>query len=291
MQLAFLGTGLMGRPMAVRLLAAGHTVAVYNRTRAKAEALGPLGARVADSPAAAIDGAACVVLMLADDTAIRDTVLLDATRPSLAGRAVIQMGTIAPGESRALAAAIRAAGGDYLEAPVLGSIAEAEAGTLMVMVGGTAEQLARWSAVLRCFGPDPLPVGAVGQAATLKLALNQLIGSLITAFALSLGLVQRAGLDPELLMRVLRQSALYAPTFDRKLPRLLNRQYADPNFSTKHLLKDITLALGEARGAGLAAPVLEGVQRALLAAMEHGLADADYASLYEIVNPAGGTIR
>ncbi len=291
MRVAFIGTGLMGRPMAARLLGVGHTVTVYNRTRTKAEPLAPLGAHVADSPAMALEAAETVVLMLADGTAIRDTLFADAARARLAAHTVIQMGTIAPEESRSFADMVCTASGAYLEAPVLGSIAEAEAGTLTVMVGAAPELFDHWAPLLRCFGPEPLRVGPVGHAAALKLALNQLIGSQMAAFALSLGLVQRAGVDPDLFMRVLRGSTLFAPTFGRKLPRLLDRHYADPNFPIKHLLKDICLALGEARHHGLAASALEGVEHLLRSALAQGLADADYSALYEIVNPpqqAGG---
>lgn len=285
MHIALLGTGLMGRALAERLLASGHAVSTYNRTQAKAEPLRALGAQVADTPAAAIEHAECVMLMLADARAIRETLLGTACRAHLADRTVVQMGTIGPEESDGIASAVTRAGGEYLEAPVLGSLAEARAGALEVLVGGTPAQFARWMPVLRCLGPEPVLVGPVGHAAKLKLALNQLIASLTTAFSLSLGLMRRAQIDVELFMRVLRRSALYAPTFDKKLPRMQDREYTQPNFPTRHLLKDVRLGLAAARACGLATTALEGVERVVAQACTTELADLDYSALYEVVDP------
>ena len=98
------------------------------------------------------------------------------------------------------------------------------------MVGGTQDQLHRWGPVLQSLGQEPRLVGPVGQAAALKLALNQLIAAEITAFSLSLGLIQRSGVSVDLFMSILKESALFAPVFEKKLPRLQQRQYDHPNF-------------------------------------------------------------
>lgn len=285
MNIAFLGIGLMGRPMAEQLKAAGHVVTVYNRTRNKVADLGKTGITVADRPEDAVRASSCVILMLADAAAIRAVLFSSAVRQELKGRTVIQMGTIGPKESRAIGKLVLEAGGDYLEAPVLGSIAEAQAGRLFVMVGGTQEQFTRWADLLRCFGPEPRLIGQVGQAAALKLALNQLIAAEIAAFSLSLGLVQKEGIAVDTFMAILRRSALFAPTFEKKLPRLLARDYANPNFSTRHLLKDVDLFLKEATTAGLNTGSLEGVRPLLEKTIERGLADVDYSALFETVNP------
>lgn len=282
MKIAFLGTGLMGQPMAARLAGAGHEVWAYNRTRDKAEALAAQGCRVADEPGAAVQAAEGVVLMLSDEAAIRQA-LLRGAGAHLDGRSVVQMGTIGPAQSKALAAEVEALGGDYLEAPVLGSIPEAREGRLIVMVGASPQQFARWAPVLAALGPDPLHLGAVGRAAAVKLALNQLIGSLTTAFSLSLALVQREGVDPEAFMGILRQSALYAPTFDKKLARMLSHDYGNPNFPTRHMLKDVRLVLGEAERLGLASGMLAGVRDVLEDSVARGLADGDYSALFEAV--------
>ena len=137
MKVSFIGTGLMGRPMAERLLVPEHEVTVYNRTRERAEPLAAKGARVAASAREAIEAGEAVVFMVRDGAAVRDLLTEGESFPDLTGRTVIQMSTIASAESVALAADVRRAGGDYLEAPVLGSVPQATEGSLLVMVGGS----------------------------------------------------------------------------------------------------------------------------------------------------------
>lgn len=275
----------MGLPMAQRLLAANIELVAYNRTPERLAPLQAAGGAIAEHPAEVIAASDCVILMLTNAAAIQSVLLSEASRQQLAGRTVIQMGTITPTESKAIKDEVVAAGGEYLEAPVLGSIPEAQAGKLIVMVGGSTEQFQRWSNLLRNFSSDPLLIGAVGTAAAVKLALNQLIASLSSAFALSLGLVQRQGVDVELFMQILRQSALYAPTFDKKLQRMRDRNYSNPNFPTKHLLKDTDLFISEAKSVGLNVSSLEGVRQILEIAITQGLSDADYSALYSAINP------
>ncbi len=284
MQVSLIGTGLMGTAMAERLMTLGHDVVVYNRTEEKCTALQQQGALRARSAAEAIEASRCTILMLADAPAIREALFASGT-PNLQNRTIMQMGTIAPSESIALGQEIRTGIGDYFEAPVLGSIAEAKAGRLLIMVGGKAKHVERWHEVLNCFCEEPLLVGPIGQAAALKLALNQLIAAHITAFSLSMGLVQRSGVEVETFMNVLRQSALIAPMFEKKLPRLLACDYAQPNFSTRHLLKDVELCLNAARDANLATPVLAAIRGLLEETVGQGLHDVDYSSVFEAVVP------
>ncbi|KAM3113537.1 NAD(P)-dependent oxidoreductase [Phormidesmis sp. 146-33] len=280
-KIGFLGIGLMGLPMAQRLIDAGHSLTVYNRTASKLESL--TGATIAHSPQAAIANSDCVILMLTDASAIQVTLLSDAAK--LTRKTVIQMGTIAPLESQAIRDQVVAAGGDYLEAPVLGSIPEARSGSLMIMVGAEPQQFDRWLPVLQVLGSDPVLLGSVGSAAAVKLSLNQLIGSLTSAFAASLGLVAAQGVEVEAFMKILRQSALYAPTFDKKLQRMRDRDYSKPNFPTKHLQKDINLFLTAAQSAKLEVSNVEGVQKVLERAIALGLSDADYSALFSAIVP------
>jgi 3-hydroxyisobutyrate dehydrogenase len=133
------------------------------------------------------------------------------------------MGAIAQEESLALQAESERVGGSYCEASVLGSLAEAQAGTLFVMVGSTEEQFVQWGPLFGSLSREPRLAGPVGKAASLKLPLNQLIAAEISAFALSLGLVQRAGVPIDTFIAILRESALFAPAFEKKLPRLPTR--------------------------------------------------------------------
>ncbi|MEM9482699.1 MAG: NAD(P)-dependent oxidoreductase [Cyanobacteria bacterium P01_F01_bin.116] len=283
MNISFLGTGLMGAPMARQLQTAGHQVHAWNRN---AEKLAPLlidGIKPAETALAAITASDLIVLMLTDAAAIQTTLLSPRVKSHLQGRTVLQMGTISPQESKAIAQTVQTAGGDYLEAPVLGSIPEAKAGTLIVMVGATQTQFDQWLPVLKCFGPEPQLMGHVGAGSGVKLAMNQLIGTLTTAFSMSLGLVQQEAIDVDKFMGIVRQSALYAPTFDKKLGRMCDRNFANPNFPTKHLLKDMTLFVQSAEtfNADVAASVAQIAQKAI----EQGLADQDYSAVFAAVNP------
>lgn len=287
MQISLVGVGLMGAAMTERLLTLGHDVVVYNRTKAKCEALQQRGAVLARSAVEAIQSSSCTILMLSDATAIHDAVFA-AGKPDFQNRTVIQMGTIAPSESLALGRAIRSGLGDYFEAPVLGSIAEARTGRLVVMVGGQAEHVARWNEVLTCFCHESVLVGPIGQAAALKLALNQLLAAQMTAFSVSLGLILHSGIAVETFMNVLRHSSLMASMFERKLPRMLDHDYANPRFSTGNLLKDVQLSLDAAREAKVATPSLDGIRDVFEHAVARDLGDLDYAAVFEAVAPQAG---
>jgi 3-hydroxyisobutyrate dehydrogenase len=285
MKVTLLGTGLMGLPMGERVLAASHRLTVFNRSREKAELLRPAGAEIAATAAAAVNSAECVILMLADGAAIQEVLFDEDPKPNLGQRTVIQMGTISPTESIGFHKEVLERGGDYLEAPVLGSIPEARAGSLLVMMGASHLQFKRWSTFLQCFGPEPLLIGEVGKAAALKLALNQLIASLTAGFAMSLGFIQRQGVEIDVFMKIVRQSALYAATFDKKLERMLNRDYANPNFPTKHLLKDVKLFRDEAEAVNLELRAIEALGGLLALTLDKGFVDADYSALFEAVCP------
>ncbi len=284
-EIGMIGTGLMGHPMALRLQDCGHNVTAYNRTAAKLQPLQEHGMAIATTPAEVLKNCDCVILMLSDAGAIADTLLTPTTQAALSNCTIIQMGTIAPDESRSLAAQVQQADGTYLEAPVLGSIPQVKAGSLIVMVGSTAEQFQHWQPILQCLGEQVMHIGPVGSGAAIKLAMNQLIGSLTTAFSLSLALVQREQIEVDTFMQIVRNSALYAPTFDKKLERMVNRNFANPNFPTKHLLKDMKLFSQAAETAGLSPVLSESVASVVEQAIAQGLADQDYSALYEAVNP------
>ncbi|MDJ1176573.1 NAD(P)-dependent oxidoreductase [Roseofilum capinflatum] len=285
MRVGIIGTGLMGSPMALKLQTSGYQVTAYNRTPEKVKPLAEQGVKIASSPLEVLQSSDCTLLMLTNAEVIAEVILNPTTQSGLEGHTLIQMGTIAPTETKTLDQQIRQAGGNYLEAPVLGSIPEVKKGTLLVMVGASEADFQTWLPLLQTFGPEPLHLGPVGSAATVKLAMNQLIASLTTAFALSLHLIRQEGIDTEAFMQLVRQSALYAPTFDKKLQRMLDRQYSNPNFPVKHLLKDTRLFLQTARELGLDASLLEGIGKVLEKSGDRGHFDDDYSALFEgIIN-------
>ena len=285
MKIGLLGTGLMGAPMAIKLAGAGYEVTAYNRTPEKLEPLEKVGINTTSNPLEVMQFADCLILMLTDVEVIKKVILTEENKKHLDNKTIIQMGTIAPSHSKAIHQEIVSLGGEYLEAPVLGSIPQVKDGTLLVMVGATPQQFNYYLDLLKNFGPEPMLIGEVSSAATVKLAMNQLIGSLTTAFALSLGLVQKEGIEIDKFMDILRGSALYAPTFDKKLSRMVEGNFSNPNFPSKHLLKDMNLFCAEAGSLGLDVSLVEAVSKVVQKALDLGLANEDYSALFAAVNP------
>ncbi|EIC20882.1 NAD(P)-dependent oxidoreductase [Thiorhodovibrio frisius] len=279
-RLAVLGFGLLGSEIAVRLRSQGFRVAGWNRTLSKAQALTGQGIDAADSPAAAIADAEVILLLLSDAEAIEATLFSSNPAPDFSTKILVQMGTIAPDESRRLARRVADQGGAYLEAPVLGSLPEARAGNLILMAGGDAALFERCNPVFQALSQQPQRIGELGQAAGMKLAMNQLIAGLTATFSLSLGLVRQEGNDVDQFMSLLRGSALYAPTFDKKLSNYLSQDYAQANFPLRHLLKDIALFHRVVESSGMDTAALTALESACKRGLAAGLGDADYSALY-----------
>jgi 3-hydroxyisobutyrate dehydrogenase len=274
-KIGFLGTGLMGIPIAQRLIN-GNELMAYNRTASKLAALS--GAQIAQDPGVAIEHGDFIFLMLSDAAAIHIT--LAPHLDKLSGKTLIQMGTIAPEESRELEKIVQQSQGEYLEAPVLGSIPEATNGTLLIMGGASTANWERALPLLETLGTATY-IGTVGSAAALKLALNQMIGALTIGFAQSLSYLEAQEVDRTRFMDILRASALYAPTFDKKLSRMEERNYANPNFPTKHLDKDLRLFANSAQPLGLNLAAVAGLQAVVAQAIAAGWADGDYSAVLE----------
>ena len=285
MKIGLLGAGLMGSTFAQRLAKQGFNISVYNRTLTKITALADQGIKISDSVDEIIAGSDTLVLMLSDAEAIRSVLLPDHANLDLTGKTIIQMATIAPEQSRQLHQDFSNLNGKYIEAPVLGSTPEAEAGKLIIMAGCDASLFTEILPILNALSESPQLVGEVGTAAALKLSMNQLIASLTSAFSLSLGFALNNNVDLDAFMETVRASALYAPTYDKKLSKYLDRSFAGANFSTKHLLKDINLFLLDAKKLGLATQALEGVGEITKIAVDQGLGNQDYSSIYQIINP------
>ena len=281
-KVALLGAGLIGSAIGHRLLSVGCALAVWNRDPARCAPLTSAGAERFDDPAQAIAGASTVITVLRDGPITAEVV---AALGGLNRCCVMPMGTMGISESVALEAQVQAQGGVYLEAPVLGSRPEALAGTLLVMAGGDQGVFDQQYALLKHLALEPRRMGAVGTGAAAKLALNQLIASLTHGYSLALRLIQASGLDVDSFMDVLRPSALYAPTVDKKLKRMLTHDYSDPNFSTSLLRKDLNLFLREAGLAGVDAGGLQSLADLLMRAEGTDLDTGDYSALHELTAP------
>lgn len=281
LKVGIIGTGLMGSAMGFKLFNAKIPLIAYNRTPEKLNPLQEAGITVTTNPKQAISFSDCLILILTNTQAIEE-VLLN-SKASLKNKTIIQMGTISPSESKSLQGMFNQEGASYFEAPVLGSISEVNNGNLLVMVGGSESQFNQFYDLLKIFSTEPMLIGEVGTASALKLALNQLIAGLTTTFALSLSFVQKQGVEVDKFMNILRESALYAPTFDKKLNRMLDHNYSNPNFPTKHLLKDIDLFLTQAEDLNLNTSSLQGIRQVVAKAIELGLSDGDYSALFSAI--------
>lgn len=283
MRISFIGTGLMGNPLAEKLIEAGNKISVYNRSIQKTENLKRLGAVVYKDSSAAVKNSDTIFFMVSEGSVVKSILFPEDLKINLQGKTIIQMSTISPKESIEFADKVTKAGGNYIEAPVLGSIQQVKEGTLFVMTAGDKNIIDANLRLLQIFGVQ-IYLGNHGKASALKLALNQLIASLTAAFSLSLGIVLKENIEVDTFMDILRRSALYAPTFDKKLNNMLTRNFEPTNFPTKHLLKDVNLVLDEAELLNIETSNLLGVKRIIEQAIKLGFSEKDYSSIYNAVN-------
>jgi 3-hydroxyisobutyrate dehydrogenase len=279
---AFLGLGIMGGSMTRRLLGAGVPLTVYNRNRAKAEALIPAGAKVADSPRAAAAGADIVIGMVSDDVVSRSLWLgesgaLAGARP---GTILIESSTLTVDWVRELAAAAAARGCEFVDAPVTGSKVQAASGELNFYVGGSAAALEKIRPVLTPMSRSISHLGPTGSGALLKLINNYLCAVEVAAFGEAVALIERSELDRTKALAVLMDGAAASGVTKTVVARMTAPDFT-PNFMLKLMTKDIGYAIKEAaaRGQNLAtaATALEIFQRAVSAG--HG--EKDMAAIVE----------
>lgn len=288
MDIGIIGIGLMGHAFVKRFAEQGFTVGVYNRTADNIKDLPENNVVVCGSVDDLIGQTNTIIMMASNADAIHDILQLqqqDNRQPDLQGKTILQMATISPSQSKAIGEAVTRRGGRYLEAPVLGSIPEAKAGTLIIMAGGPGEVFEDVLPVLQVLGSAPRHIGETGSAAALKLAMNQLIAALTAGFSLSLGYAIKNGVDTGLFMDTVRESSLYAKTYDKKLDKYLKRDFGKANFSTRHLLKDIRLFIDDARAAGLNTDALQGIERITSMTVDNGMDLMDYSSIYQTISP------
>jgi 3-hydroxyisobutyrate dehydrogenase len=276
----FIGLGVMGQPMALRLARAGRPLVVWNRTAGRCEPLRAAGASVAAGPPEVFHRARTVVLMLADDAAI-DAVLGRGTQrfgAQVSGRTVVHMGTTSASYSRALEAEIRTAGGCYVEAPVSGSRGPAEEGRLVVMLAGDDAAVARVRPLLEPLCHQSVACGAVPGALLMKLAVNIFLITQVTGLAEAFHFADRHGLDRRRFLDVLDAGPMASTASRTKAAKLLTRDFT-VQAAILDVLKNNRLIAEQARSSSLATPLLD-VCHALYgetAALGHG--DADMAAV------------
>ncbi len=272
--LAFLGVGLMGKPMAARLARTGHPLHAWNRTFAKAEALRADGARPCAGLDEALDGAAIVISMLQDGPTVGH--VLDDALPHLApGTLWIDMSSTRQDEALGLAARLAAHGCRFVDAPVSGGVVGAEQGTLAIMAGGSAQDVADADPVLRVLG-TPTRVGEAGSGQVAKLCNQLIVGATLNVVAEALLLAQGAGADPAAVRAAIRGGFAGSRILDLHGQRMLDRNFL-PGGQVKTQWKDQENILAAAAAAGLTLPVTALVTRQY-AAIVDDLPAADHAA-------------
>jgi 3-hydroxyisobutyrate dehydrogenase-like beta-hydroxyacid dehydrogenase len=254
MEVAWIGTGIMGAPMALRLMRAGHRVRVWNRSPQKARALGAEGATVATDAAAAARGAEAVFIMVPDTPDVESVVAQ--IEPAVSrGQMVIDMSTIAPAAERAIADRLAPRGVAYLDAPVSGGETGAIEGTLTIMVGGDEMAFDRARPLFDHLGKRATWMGPAGAGQTTKLA-NQIAVSLtLEAAAEAILFARQGGIDPARALEAISGGAAASWQLSNLGPKIIARDYR-PGFFVKLIRKDLRLVTEAAECNGLALPGL-----------------------------------
>lgn len=290
--IGFVGLGVMGSQMVSRLLDKGHTVTGYNRTPAKAEWLVKKGMRAASSPRAVAEAADVTLSMVTDGAAL--TAIAEGTNGIVsgmaAGKILVDMSTVSPATSRALAAKIREKGGDMLDAPVSGSVLTLQQNKLAVMVGGKKETFERVKPLLLDLGPKVSHVGDNGLALCMKIATNLNLAVQMLAFSESVLLAEKSGIARETAVDVLTHSAIASPMVQYRGPFVLQMP-EEAWFNVNMMQKDMLLALELGRRCDLPLPTTALANEFLTAARGMGLAARDFAIIFKVLADMSGVKR
>ncbi len=288
-RLGFVGLGAMGGRMARRLLDAGHLVLGYNRTSARAKWLVEAGMRAAASPRAVAEGAEVVFSMVTDTDALQAVARgPDGVVSGLRREAVyVEMSTVSPAVTRALGAEVAGRGAAMLDAPVSGSVATLEAGQLSFMVGGDPAALERVRPYLLAIGPTITHVGPLGLAATMKIATNLGLAVQMLAFSEAVCLAEKAGIARERAVETLLRSVIASPMVKYRGPFVLGMPAA-AWFDVGMMQKDLRLALDLGRAVGVPLPSTALTHEWLTAARGRGLADYDFAVVFDVLAELSG---
>jgi len=287
--LGYIGLGAMGGRMADRLLTKGHAVTGHNRTKSKAQWLLDKGMTWGATPRAVAQACDVLFVMVTDSPALEG--VADGPDGFLAGlkagQTVIDMSTVSPVVSRAIAERVRGHGADMVDSPVSGSISTLEQGKLTMMVGGRVETFEKVKPVLLDIGMKATHVGDNGLALSMKLALNLAITTQMLAFSEGILLAEKAGIDRKTAVEVYVNSVLASPLIQYRGPFVLNMP-EEAWFDMKMMQKDTTLALDLGRRLGVAMPTTAVANEMLTAARSLGLEKKDCAAVFNVIAKLSG---
>jgi 3-hydroxyisobutyrate dehydrogenase len=283
MKITFLGTGIMGAPMARHLAGAGHDVTVWNRTADKAQPLAEHGASVARDPAAAIAGAEVIVTMLTDGEAVED-VMAEAAPAAAAGTLWWQASTVGLAGIEALAALAEEHGLVLVDAPVLGTKGPAESGDLVVLASGPSDAVQRLVPLFDAVGSKTITLGDAGTGTRFKLVMNHWVLAVTDAIAETLVMAEGLDLDPNLFLEAIEGGVLDIGYAHLKGPGMIAGELPVA-FPLKHALKDADLILEAARRHGLDLALAATVRERYARAAADGHADEDMGMVVAAVRP------
>jgi 3-hydroxyisobutyrate dehydrogenase len=281
--LAFIGLGLMGLPMASHLVRGGHHVSVWNRSQPSIDKLleetksfsGSV--KVASSATEAANGAECVITMLFDGKATLDAI----KEMNLKDKTVVMMSTISLNDSQEASKLIQSQGGKYIEAPVLGNRKVARDAKLQVLAGANDSSLIEhWKDVLSLFGVVR-NLGGVGKAMMAKLAVNQMIAANLVAWANTYALISEGGVNEEEFMKVIANGPVNLPYFHVWSQKMKSHDYNEKLFSGFGVQKDVSLISQAAEQLGLDTGFLDGMKHIIDSAVAKGHGEHDFSSVYE----------
>ncbi|HEY3687646.1 MAG TPA: NAD(P)-dependent oxidoreductase [Streptosporangiaceae bacterium] len=278
MTVAFLGTGLMGLPMAANIADAGMPVRAWNRTADKARPLTEHGAAVAATPAEAADGADLLVTMLSDGPTVEDVVDAGVLRALAPGGVWLQMSTVGLEYTERLAALAADAGVPFVDAPVLGTTAPARTGSLVVLASGPEEALDRGDPVFAAVGGRTLRLGEAGGGTRLKLVVNSWVLAITQGTAESVALAETLGVDPHLFLQAIAGGPTDSPYTHVKAEAMMSRAFP-PSFPAKLAAKDARLVL-DAAGDGADLGGMRAALDHLDTTVRLGYGDDDMAAMY-----------
>ncbi len=289
-RVGFIGLGLMGSRMAARLLAAGHPLAVFNRTSDRALPLAERGASIARGPGRLAASSDFVCSCLSDDAAV-EAVLAGpegAIRAARPGTAFIESSSISPETSSRLAAEAEGRGCSFIDAPVLGTGIHAERGELTFLVGGRAEAVERCRPILEVMGNRVFHMGSAGAGLTMKLAANTLLGIGGQAIAEALALGLKAGLDRNQMIDVLSQASMVSPAHRAKLESARRNDFSDVSLRLPLLHKDLRLALQLAARHSVPMPAASAAHQMYSAELARGAEEEDYSAIIRLMQQLAG---
>mmetsp|Transcript_57655 Transcript_57655/g.151731 ORF Transcript_57655/g.151731 Transcript_57655/m.151731 type:complete len:356 (+) Transcript_57655:2-1069(+) len=289
-KVGFLGMGIMGVPMALNLIKAGFTVTVWNRSADKCKPCVQAGAKLGKTPAEVVDQCDITFSMLSDPAAALAVATgypdVAAVNGVKAGKGYVDCSTVSVDCSQRIAAAVRKAGGMYLEAPVSGSKKPAEDGTLVFLCAGDKPLYDQALPALEKMGKKSVFLGEVGAGAKMKLVVNMVMGSMITALSEGLSLAQHSGLKAEDVFDVLDAGAIANPMFKVKGPLMKKREYPTA-FPLKHAQKDMRLAILLADALHVPLPVASAANEVMKHAKALGHEDSDFSAVHAVQHAAG----